>query len=124
MSKTGTPTLALAAIVLAATSMAATAGSWPNLPAKKLSQASAFTASSAVTAERRPAAVRDVPSNGAFEFVGGDSGWQLRQHRYAFRASTLVHAADCPLIASAASAASTGPARKSSDPALYALPGA
>ena len=41
-------------------------------------------------------AARQVSPDG-FEYVGGESGWQLEQHKLAYRDGRFVHAADCPV---------------------------
>ncbi len=108
-------TLALGAIALATVGMTANAGSWPNLPAKKTAQAS-------VKATDTIRVAKQVPVAGDFEYIGGDSDWQLRQHKFELRGGTFAHASDCRLVASLTTAPQPAPAR--TVPAGDQLPGA
>ena len=40
----------------------------------------------------RNAAARNIATPDAWRYVGGDTGWELVQHAYAFRNGKLVHA--------------------------------
>lgn len=52
-----------------------------------------------VTGPKRPivaaAGVTAVVANDPFEAVGGDTGWQLKQHKYVFAAGRLAHSEEC-----------------------------
>jgi hypothetical protein len=82
------------ALVIAALSLPATAGSWPNLPAKKF-QASIANAPVAAT-----------PATG---YVAGseEGGWSLEQYRYFRDEDQPNQRARTPLATSAPSAATT-----------------
>lgn len=123
MLKLGTSALALIAIALATTGMTATAGSWPNLPAKKTAQASGDEPAVTRIARQESAVGRSALSTGDFEYIGGDTGWQLRQHQYTLSGANLVHSPQCTQVASAAAAA-TLPGGKTIDPAVDQLSGA
>jgi len=89
MSKiTGT----LTALVVAALSLPAAAGSWPNLPAPK-STAKASPAN--VTARSAP--VVDVATGkvNGFEYLGGEAGWQPISHTLVLKAGRLAHSDEC-----------------------------
>lgn len=121
----------LIAATAAAIALPATAGSWPNLPARKappnvtaaapapaktvapggyvfgaeeggwsLQQYSYFRQEEdSVTGPKRPivaaAGVTAIVANDPFEAVGGDSGWQLKQHKYVFAGGALAHSEEC-----------------------------
>ena len=117
--------LALGAISLVTTAMTAAAGSWPNLPARKTAQATATPSTTARVVKQESTADRGTVAAGDFEFVGGEAGWQLRQHKYELRGGSLAHAPDCTLMASASGVAATpAPARKGGEPAGSQFPGA
>lgn len=52
-----------------------------------------------VTGPKRPivaaAGVTAIVANDPFEAVGGDSGWQLKQHKYVFAGGALAHSEEC-----------------------------
>ena len=84
MLKTVKLTIALAAATLV---LPAAAGSWPPTPPRK-------------AAEKSPPAVRVVEAQqpksiDGFEYVGGDAGWQLAQHKYEFTNGKLVMSDEC-----------------------------
>ena len=119
-----TLTLALGAIALVTTAMTATAGSWPNIPARKTVQATGDMPMTLRTAKQDAAIGRDALAAGNFEYVGGDADWQLRQHHYTWSASGLAHASDCTLVASTTTPAQPAPDRRVIEPAGSQLPGA
>lgn len=113
----------LAATAVAALAFPAAAGSWPNLtrtPAAQPAQASPdgfvtlegeamstleqyryfrneeneklFTARSIPLVEAPGAATRAV--NG-FEYVGGEAGWQVAQHKYVWSGGRFAHSDEC-----------------------------
>lgn len=43
----------------------------------------------------RPAAQQQAGTIDRFEFVGGETGWQLAQHKYEVRGGTFQHSAQC-----------------------------
>ena len=90
MLKTATIAVALAAATLV---LPAAAGSWPPTPPRKSTEARKAT-------EKSPPAVRVVKAQqpksiGGFEYVGGDAGWQLAQHKYEFTNGKLVMSDEC-----------------------------
>ena len=67
MFRTGRLILAMAVAALA---LPAAAGSWPNVPARKKA-----------TNVTQPAPAKSaVAREDGFEFVGGETGWQLKSH--------------------------------------------
>lgn len=78
MSKTARFILLAAVTALA---LPASAGSWPPTPARK-----------AYKAQGPAAAPRAIPD---FEFIGGEGGWQLSQHKYDFVAGKVVMSDEC-----------------------------
>lgn len=126
MLKTKSLTLAFGAFALAMTGMTATAGSWPNLPVKKPAAATADKPAMARIAKSDAVLAQGATAAGDFEYVGGESAWQLRQHRLALRGGGFVHAPECTLVADAGTAAAPAAGRKAKadEPAGFALPGA
>jgi hypothetical protein len=114
--------LALGAIAFLTTGMTAMAGSWPNVPARKTAQATESVPAANRIARQEYANARGALPTGDFEFVGGESGWQLRQHHYEFRGGGIAHAPDCTLVSHAA-ATSADPLRKSLEPTRRELLG-
>lgn len=91
-------TCALAALAFGAT--AAMAGGWPNIPVKKPAARSHDHATAQCCSARAQIAAdarKEVVGVDGFEFVGGEPGWQLAQHKYDVGAGPLAHAADCPV---------------------------
>ncbi len=107
MSTSRLLTSALAALALSATG--AMAGSWPNIPSKKASPRAADCCS--VTAAKKaqatdakaPKFAPALVSADGFEYIGGEAGWQLAQHKLQLRSGRLAHAADCPVSLAAVS---------------------
>lgn len=89
---------AFAIAAMAATS--AMAGGWPNATAKKGAQSREDCCSAARNASMTKAetsrTARLVSPDG-FEYLGGDTGWQLAQHKFEYRSGRLGHASDCPV---------------------------
>ena len=109
----------LIAVAIGALAVPALAGSWPNIPGSKAK----WTAKPAVTAPRAEesseglAQYRYFPSEefrgsksfaagtaakpatasvkDGFEFVGGDAGWQLAQHKYVLSGGRFAHSEEC-----------------------------
>jgi len=97
MSNTRTLIVALGAIALATAGTSALALGWPNLPAKRIAQSP--TSATEVTARVAAPERRGATTVGDFEYIGGESGWSLRQHRMELRGGAFGHAADCTLMA-------------------------
>ena len=98
MSRAKLLTSALAIAAMAATS--AMAGGWPNIPARKAATSSDCCSVAAKSANATTAQTAKTPrliSPDGFEYLGGDSGWQLAQHKYEFRNGRFAHAPDCPV---------------------------
>jgi hypothetical protein len=90
MTASRTITFTLAAIAFAALAANAEAGSWP--PVQKKSQAAEPVA---VRPAKQSPETALPPIVGGFEYVGGDTGWQLAQHRYVLSGGAFVHSAEC-----------------------------
>ncbi len=105
----------LSAIALSFTGLAAQAGPGSGHPVWKPGR----TVAQAPAARSAGIETRLAATGGDFEFVGGETGWQLRQHRYDLRGGGIAHSPQCILAANAAA-----PAKASGDlPAPAALPG-
>jgi hypothetical protein len=103
MSTSKLLTSVLAVVALSATGAMA----WPNVLVKK-QQPATRTASAeccsvaptktadTATARATKATTRLVSADG-FEYVGGDTGWQLAQHKFELRSGEFKHASDCPV---------------------------
>lgn len=77
---------------VAALALPALAGSWPPIAPRKSPNA----APAAVTAPASPRSTDSRPPQASdFEFVGGDTGWQLSQHKYVFAGGRLVMSDEC-----------------------------
>jgi hypothetical protein len=123
MLKTGK--LILATLV-AALALPAAAGSWPNVPGSKgrpwkpsIAAADAPTSLEQYRAfpseeyrgkkafARDSAPVREAAATkDGFEFVGGDTGWQLSQHKYVRSGGRFVHSDECDHVVRTARAPS------------------
>lgn len=85
-----TPKFLLAAVI-GALALPAAAGSWPNLPVRK---AGATKPASVQPAAIQAATVPRIATDG-FEFIGGDTGWQLAQHKYLLVGGRFAHSDEC-----------------------------
>ncbi len=103
-SRSRSLSLTVAAMALAA-SGTAMAGSSPNTAAQK-ADVPASTCCSATMEDDKERMM--VASTDAFEYVGGEAGWQLRNPKYEFGGGGLVHAADCPLTVASSQVAPAG----------------
>ena len=93
-------TLVLAAFAVSATS--ALAGSWPEIPKRKMASAPAECCAmkEAKAANTATAAPAIVAADG-FEFIGGEAGWQPAVHKFVLTDGHVAHAADCPIALAA-----------------------
>lgn len=84
-------TLRLIAIAAAtALALPALAGSWPPIAPRKAASKAAPTTLFV------PAAAPDAArATNGFEYVGGESGFQLAQHKYILVGGTFVHSDEC-----------------------------
>jgi hypothetical protein len=109
-------TLALAALAaLALSTTGAMAGSWPPISSKKVSaradECCSVTAAKKADAKEAKAA-KSAPalvSADGFEYVGGESGWLLAQHKLELRKGRFAHAADCPISVAKARVGNVAP---------------
>lgn len=96
MSKLNVVALSLASLALAATATAANAGTFPpaKMPAatKPATTVATKPATTVAAAAQKDAGPRIV--NG-FEYIGGETGWQPAQHRFAFSNGRLIHTEEC-----------------------------
>ena len=97
-------TVKLLTSVFAIAAMAATsamAGGWPNIPAKKVAASSADCCSVSAKNEKatnnQSSKTPRLISPDGFEYLGGEAGWQLAQHKYEYRNGRFTHAPDCPV---------------------------
>jgi hypothetical protein len=79
----------IAAIGIAALALPAVAGNWPNVPARKAPANASQPATPIVTSTSPSSAGKN------YEYVGGDSGWQLTQHKYVRTAGRWAHSDEC-----------------------------
>lgn len=54
-----------------------------------------YRGKAAFAAQAAPAEAQPSLSRGGFEFVGGDTGWQLSQHKYVLSGGRFVHSDEC-----------------------------
>lgn len=116
MSNKRSLTLLLSAVALSLTGLAAQAGPGSGHPVWKPESTAAKT-----PADKSPTiGTRLAAAGGDFEFVGGEAGWQLRQHQYVLSGGGFTHSPQCVLAANAAAA---GTGAGGNLPAPAALPG-
>lgn len=87
----------MAATAVATLALPALAGSWPNILPRS-------AAPKAVQATQGALAQKIVSPDG-FEFIGGEAGWQLAQHKMERRSGSWVHSDECDHAIRAAQAA-------------------
>ena len=93
-------TLRIAALAAAAAlALPAVAGpSWPPTPPRKpaLQPSQATAQQQSATRALAPTPVSKASqSNDGFEYVGGDAGWQLAQHKYDFAGGRFTMSDEC-----------------------------
>jgi hypothetical protein len=87
----------IAAMAIATLALPAMAGSWPTLPAERKAPARttqpapAKPAAASVTQPKEG----EARAGDGFEYVGGESGWRLAQHKYVWTAGRFVHSNEC-----------------------------
>lgn len=102
MSRTNILAAAVAAIALAGpAAVNAGVGSWPQTASKPTTMPANATVAAPAAKKSAGAIV-----NG-FEYIGGDGGWQLVQHRYVVNNGRLVHSEECDHAIRSASAVPT-----------------
>ena len=86
------------------------AGSQPISPKYEFRQGKLVAVPNAPAAVARKAAVgkagRAATLDG-FEYIGGDTGWQVAQHKYVLRGGRFAHSEECDHVLRAAAAAPT-----------------
>lgn len=91
--------LRIAALAAAAAlALPAVAGpSWPPTPPRKPALQPSQASAQPQSAPRVPAppASKASQSNDGFEYVGGDAGWQLAQHKYDFAGGRFTMSDEC-----------------------------
>lgn len=86
MLKLGKWWMTLAVASLALPALAGTPSPW-NKPSSKAAQTSAAVV--------EPAAPKANVATSGFEYAGGDTGWQIAEHKYVLSDGRFVHSADC-----------------------------
>lgn len=85
------------AAAVALLALPAAAGSWPNYRVKPSGKS--FTTEEkekfSLFSRATEAARSTLPSIDGFEYVGGDTGWQLSQHKYVLAGGRFAHSEDC-----------------------------
>ena len=84
----------VAAMAIAFLALPAAAGSWPNIPARKAPPKAVHQAPQAEESSES-LGQRASASPDGFEFVGGDAGWQLAQHKYVRSDGRFMHSNEC-----------------------------
>ena len=90
-------TLKVAALAAAAAlALPAVAGpSWPPTPPRKQPSRATGEEQPAPRVAVPPPLSKATPSKAGFEYVGGDAGWQLAQHRYDFVGGRFTMSDEC-----------------------------
>ena len=81
-------TLAVASLALPA--LAGTPSPWSKPSSKATPQPAASSAQSTTDVAKG-----NVGATNGFEYVGGDTGWQIAEHKYVLADGRFVHSADC-----------------------------
>jgi hypothetical protein len=93
-------TLATAVAALSATTAMArfpnAPSPWPVARVGAPSTVAAKVTNLASLARTQKASAALIAPDG-FEYVGGDTGWQLAQHKLEYRGGRVAHAGDCPV---------------------------